>query len=131
MRSGAAFPVGNRGSNPLGDANNISKVHIFTTAVWGVGGSPDGFFFLRLLVPIPEAHAGTPPLSLARLQIFQGLADFFHPHTPKISLRRVRTMVPQDRLDHPDPIPHLEQDGSGQVPDRMEAKIRNACANRR
>ena len=86
---------------------------------------------LLLPVPIPEAHAGTPLLSLARLQIFQGLADFFHPHTPQISLRRVRTMVSQDRLDHPDPIPHLEQDGSGQVPDRMEAKIRNACANRR
>ena len=42
-----AFHVGNRGSNPLGDANNFNKLRFLATAVWGVDGSPDGFLFLE------------------------------------------------------------------------------------
>jgi hypothetical protein len=42
-----AFHAGNRGSNPLGDANYINKLRFIVIAACGVDGSTDGFFILE------------------------------------------------------------------------------------
>jgi hypothetical protein len=42
-----AFHAGNRGSNPLGDANYFNKLRFIVIATCGVDGSTDGFFILE------------------------------------------------------------------------------------
>jgi len=52
MRFGLAFHVGNRGSNPLGDATDTDRLYTLNLAAWRADRSLGGFF-------IPKNPIGT------------------------------------------------------------------------